>query len=417
MASQLTKPTTRLAAGLVSTLLLTSAAALAIPAASSAQECLQGPIATRYEQLGGASGKLGRVTGCEQSTSAGVKFSSFEAGSIYWSSTSGAWDVSGSFHQLWSSSGWENGFLGMPTSGEVPIRAGGVFQNYQGGTLYWSPATGAHSVSGAFRDLYAHQGYEGSFLAYPMTQEVRVRGGVFQVYQGGVMYWSPTSGAHTVSGAFRDLYRDHGYENGPLGFPTSQEVPLRNNGVFQNYQGGTMYWSPASGAAAVRGAILGKYAQLGYEGGYLGYPTSSEFDIPGGKRTNFQHGYIEWSPARGAVANQPIAPCRVPPDGRHSPEYAAECLMQGWEQHNDDLMGAYANMGVHGQLLQMTPDHVYRTFEGCAPAQIVTSETLRLECTFYLDNPEWYHGLAIVFGMENYGGTWGTFAGDIDTIG
>jgi uncharacterized protein with LGFP repeats len=215
--------------------------------------------------------------------------------------------VTGSFGELWRSTGAEAGFLGQPTSGEVPIRNGGVFQNFQGGTLYWTAPTGAHSVSGDFLRFYGAQGYENGFLGYPTSQENPIRnGGVYQNYQGGTLYWTAATGTHSVSGAFGQLYGSRGWENGDFGYPTSQEVPIRG-GVFQNYQGGTFYWSATTGAQALQGSILDAYRRTGSEGGFLGYPTSSEFDIAGGKRTNFQGGYIEWSASRGALVNQSIA--------------------------------------------------------------------------------------------------------------
>ena len=36
---------------------------------------------------------------------------------------------------------------------------------------------------------------------------------------------------------------------------------------------------------------------LGWEAGALGYPVSDEYDAPGGKRSDFQHGSITWSAA------------------------------------------------------------------------------------------------------------------------
>lgn len=297
------------------TLLLTVGAVLSSAAPASAEDCPQGAIAVRYDQLGGATSKLGAPTSCELPTADGAgRFTTFDRGSIYWSQASGAWDVSGSFEALWASFGWENGFLHYPTSGEVGIKDDGVFQNYQGGTLYWAPDIAPHSVSGSFFQLYASSGYENGFLGYPASQEAPIRaGGVYQVYQGGVMYWSPQSGPHTVSGSFRQLYGALGFENGFLAYPTSQEAPARNGGVFQVYQGGVMYWSPTTGPQAVGGAILDAYAEVGHENGPLGYPTSNEFDIPGGKRSNFQGGFIEWSAATGPLVNRTISTPVQPP--------------------------------------------------------------------------------------------------------
>ncbi|NAZ73959.1 hypothetical protein GTQ99_00740 [Kineococcus sp. T13] len=273
-----------------------------------------GSFGELWRSQGAQNGFLGQPTSGETPIKDGGVFQNFQGGTLYWSPSTGAHSVSGDFLRFYGGQGYENGFLGYPLTQEVRIRNGGVFQNFQGGTLYWSPGAGAHSVSGDFLRFYGGQGYENGFLGYPQTQEVPIRnGGVFQNFQGGTLYWAPTAGAHSVSGSFRSLYGARGYENGDFGYPTSQEVPIRNGGVFQNFQGGTFYWSPSTGAHALQGSILDAYRRAGSEGGSLGYPTSSEFDIAGGKRTNFQRGYIEWSAARGALVNQPIAQPVAPP--------------------------------------------------------------------------------------------------------
>jgi uncharacterized protein with LGFP repeats len=40
------------------------------------------------------------------------------------------------------------------------------------------------------------------------------------------------------------------------------------------------------------GPIYDAWRSVGFENGKLGYPTSDEFDIPGGKQQNFQFGNI-----------------------------------------------------------------------------------------------------------------------------
>ncbi|PRY14046.1 LGFP repeat-containing protein [Kineococcus rhizosphaerae] len=288
-------------------------AAAPASAAVSADACVRGNIAIRYVVMGGEASILGRPVVCQTATATGGAYDVFERGVIYWSPASGAWDVSGEFLNLWSWTGWENGFLRYPTSTENPIRSGGVYQVFQGGTLYWSPASGAHSVSGSFRDLFGATGWENGLLGYPLSQEADIRaGGVYQVFQGGVAYWSPTTGAHSVSGEFLRLYATTGYENGYLGYPTTQEVAGRAGGVHQDYQGGALFWSPQTGARALQGPILDRYRRAGAEDGVLGYPTSGEFDVPGGRRVDFQHGFIEWSPALGALVDQSVSGPVVP---------------------------------------------------------------------------------------------------------
>ncbi|HEX8199756.1 MAG TPA: hypothetical protein VF590_04660, partial [Isosphaeraceae bacterium] len=63
-----------------------------------------------------------------------------------------------------------------------------------------------------------------------------------------------------------------------------------------HYQRGSIYWSPATGAHEVHGAIRDKWASLRWENSYLGYPTSDEMDDGhGGRVSRFQGGSIYWS--------------------------------------------------------------------------------------------------------------------------
>jgi uncharacterized protein with LGFP repeats len=290
--------------------LLAASVAVGGAAPAGAQDCLRGSVATRYAQLGGEQGALGPVTACERATARGTgSFATFRGGAIYQSPSTGAWDVSGSFLGLWRANGYENGFLGYPRSEEQWSNGGVVHQDYQGGDLYWSYRTqsaGPHSVSGAFRRLYADQGGVYGRLGLPLTQELSgVGGGVHQNHEHGVSYWTAATGAHSVTGAFLGLYRANGWERGRLGYPLTQEVPIRDGGVFQDYRGGVMYWTAATGAHVLTGPVLSAYASVGYENGPLGYPTSDEYAVPGGTRTDFQHGRISWTPQEGTFVVLP----------------------------------------------------------------------------------------------------------------
>ena len=69
------------------------------------------------------------------------------------------------------------------------------------------------------------------------------------------------------------------------------------------FQGGTIYWSPATGAHVVYGAIGGLYNSLGGPTSFLGLPISDELGIPGGRVSYFQNGRkIVWTPQGGAYA-------------------------------------------------------------------------------------------------------------------
>jgi len=194
-----------------------------------------------------------------------------------------------------------NGALGAATTPEVyGLRDNGGYQCFERGCILYSPASGAHVSAGPIRSLWAATGFENGSLGYPVTDEVGglKDGGVFQNYQGGAIIWSPATGAHISIGAIRSLWAATGFENGSLGYPVTDEVGgLKDGGVFQNYQGGAIIWSPATGAHISVGAIRSIWASTGYESGRLGYPTSDEYATggDGGVAQNYQGGVIHVS--------------------------------------------------------------------------------------------------------------------------
>jgi uncharacterized protein with LGFP repeats len=77
-----------------------------------------------------------------------------------------------------------------------------------------------------------------------------------------------------------------------LGAPTSPEAPGAGSTRYVIFTNGAIYWSTASGAQPVTGAIYDAWATLGYEGGPLGLPTSAEIPEPEWIVQNFQHGTL-----------------------------------------------------------------------------------------------------------------------------
>ncbi|MGY1747096.1 hypothetical protein ACI781_16390 [Blastococcus sp. SYSU D00695] len=272
------------------------------------------PIAVRYQELGGATGRLGSAVEGEQcGLRGGGCFQHFQGGSVYWSPATGARVVSGPVRDRWAAQGWEGGGLGYPVTDTVcGLRDGGCFQHFQGGSVYWSPAAGARVVSGPVRDRWAAQGWEGGGLGYPVTDTLcGLRdGGCFQHFQGGSVYWSPAAGARVVSGPVRDRWAAQGWEGGGLGYPVTDTVcGLRGGGCFQHFQGGSVYSSPGTGARLVAFVTRHRWAAQGWEGGGLGYPvTDTVCGLRGGGCfQHFQGGSVYWSPAAGArVVSGPV---------------------------------------------------------------------------------------------------------------
>lgn len=276
-----------------------------------------GAIRARYTQLGFESGVMGYPTSGEASgLKNGGVYQMYQGGAIVWSPTTGAFESTGAIRGDWQSLGFETGKMGYPTSGETPgLRSGGVFQMYQGGAIVWSPATGAHESTGAIRGDWRSLGFENGVMGYPTTGEVSglTGGGVYQMYQGGAIVWSPASGAHQSTGAIRARYAQLGFEAGVMGYPTSDETPgLTGGGVTQAYQGGAIVWSPATGAFESKGAIRSAWLSLGAQDGRLGYPTSGEYALPGGVRQDYQGGSVTWSPTTGITVTGNAAPAPSP---------------------------------------------------------------------------------------------------------
>ncbi|MVU78327.1 polysaccharide deacetylase family protein [Nocardia sp. ET3-3] len=200
--------------------------------------------------------------------------------------------------------GAQRSALGPPRSGEMAATAAGTsaVQWFDAGRIYWRNNLGAFEVHGAIGGKYFGLGSVTSFLGYPKTDETTTPDGKgrFNHFEGGSIYWSPNSGADLVYGAIRDKWSELGWERGFLGYPISDEVGV-TGGRASQFQGGNVYWSAATAAHEVHGAILSRYLQLGGTSSSLGLPVGDEHDIDGGRASDFQHGTITWNATTGVV--------------------------------------------------------------------------------------------------------------------
>jgi uncharacterized protein with LGFP repeats len=208
------------------------------------------------------------------------------------------------------------GVLGFPVSRDEAGTGDGIGRSarFQRGFIHSSPATGVHETHGGIGQRYSQIGFESGPLGYPTGDEVRRPDGIgfSNSFQRGYLFWSPTGGGHEVYGAVLDRWRALGFEAGPLGYPiTSPAATADTIGVYQHFQQGAVLWSPTTGAHEVRGAIRDRYNTLNWERGPLGYPTSDERTVaPGVVQTDFEHGSISWVLATGTttVTMTPVAP-------------------------------------------------------------------------------------------------------------
>lgn len=75
------------------------------------------------------------------------------------------------------------------------LRNGGVLRNFQNATVYWSNASGTHSVRGGIMSTWGSLGWENSRLGYPTSEEYASGAGVRQDFQGGYITWSLRGGS------------------------------------------------------------------------------------------------------------------------------------------------------------------------------------------------------------------------------
>ncbi len=272
-------------------------------AATGARE-VRGDLLARWRRLGAQAGVLGYPVGGDEAVPGGFR-SRFQSGTLYWSGATGARMVRGSLLQRYDAAGGPR-VLGFPVADERAVR-GGAAVELQGGAIYWSSATGAHVVRGDILAKWRQWGAESGSLGFPTGDDTAApNGGYLTTFRGGTVYWSTSTRAKALRGSILSRYLAHG---GPkvLGYPTTDDVPAAG-GAKAELQGGAIYWSQATGAHVVRGDILARWRQLGAEAGRLGYPTGDDTAVPGGSRTDFRGGAIYRSQATGArVVEAPAA--------------------------------------------------------------------------------------------------------------
>lgn len=318
---------------------------------------VKGPFETKWTALKGADGVLGAPT-ANQVCSLGVCSQSFEGGSIFWTSATGAhpvlrteghtgprWHTKGGLalygHPVtdetavtggtlqkfssgrvlawtgtqvlefsvrsgigsrWVAAGGE-AVLGLPVTAEAcGLKASGCFQQFGKGRIYWAPGIGGHVVWGGILGRWKAGGAQNSVLGYPVTEETcgLTASGCVQRFQGGSIFWSPATGPHVSRGAIGSRYSAVGSTRSMLGYPLSSEIcGQAASGCVQRFQGGRIYWSPTTGAWISGRGIDSKFVSAGGPGGSLGYPIASERCVVGACVQSYQRGEITWSRSAG----------------------------------------------------------------------------------------------------------------------
>ena len=92
-------------------------------------------------------------------------------------------------------------------------------------------------------------------VKYPVSTAKKISGkrpGAVQHFENGSIHWSKKTGTHYTKGAIRRTWKKHGWEQGRLGYPTSD--PYKSGSGFrQKFQGGTVSYSKKRGTRVAWG--------------------------------------------------------------------------------------------------------------------------------------------------------------------
>lgn len=185
--------------------------------------------------------------------------------------------------------GWRLALAGIDPKGTVALTsAGGPYTRFPQGITRTLPSIFAHRDVGdtecpgnaAYAFLDRIRDIAARLNQPPTDQDLE------ESLRGGAIYarWQALGGA-----------------NGVLGPARSPEAPGAGQARYVIFAHGAIYWSRATGAQPLTGAIYDAWATLGYERSPLGLPTSGQIHEPQWIVQNFQHGTLNMDRQDGAV--------------------------------------------------------------------------------------------------------------------
>jgi uncharacterized protein with LGFP repeats len=286
-------------------------------------------ISQAWDAVGGATGPLGIKDGGVYPAGAGFG-QNFAGGKIFFTPDTGAHAMQGAILDKYMAQGGPaDGDLGFPTidegAGKAPGSRNTTFSAADRPVIFWTPDTGARVVRGAINAAWDKLGGSAGVLGVPTEDEVYHGDEVSQAFSGGQVTWNRKTNAFTttppeladqlagleipgdVTSSINAARRIAGGPMGPLGAADGGQYPIGADGVGQNFAGGKIFYTPATGANVLTSQVLAKYESVGGPQGDLGFPTSSEKDgglAPMSMIASFaaaDQPVIFWSPDFGAV--------------------------------------------------------------------------------------------------------------------
>ena len=232
-------------------------------------------------------------------------------------------DADAAITAAWDAGGGDTGPLGPKDGGVYPVGEG-FGQNFAGGKIFFTPATGAHIMTGRSWTKYESLGgpADGD-LGFPTIDEGAgrapdSRNTTFSAADKPVIFLTPDTGARVVRGPINAAWDKLGGSAGALGVPAEDET-YRGDVVTQKFTGGELsYDTKAKTFTTVPPDLAGQLAGPGHPGRPDRRPSTRPGAPPGerwarsvphrGRRIrsgadglgqNFAGGKIFYSPATG----------------------------------------------------------------------------------------------------------------------
>lgn len=242
-------------------------------------------------------------------TAAGCRIR-FARESVYHSVSGGTRATMGYIRSAYEAEGEEASYFGYPATDEYD-RPNGRGQSFTRGHIYFRFGTDrAYPTRGFIGSKYLLTGDAAGRLGYPVSTEFTVPsgGGKRQNFQlGSIFFKNGTTEAFVSEGPILDKYRIERYDEGPLGWPTTDYACglQPGNACRQHFDGSgdsVVYWTPETGAHPVTGPFRDFYKSGGWQNSLpnpdssriAGYPRTDVFTGTGmGYPTQqFQYGSI-----------------------------------------------------------------------------------------------------------------------------